>query len=441
MKPQAQALATLGGCAMAWSIISWLRVLQVGTLRVDDLMTVSAATRLWPQLAFGVFATVFAWRFWWLLRNVRSLHGLLAGAIILHLVAALAMPLTSNDVFSNLAYGHLLATGHNPYLTTPHALPPSDAYGSLVANRWRDTPMVYGPIIATFCAPSGWFARVWAALLAWKLSMIVVDLAAICGAYRICHSRFQPQRAARSFVLFAYSPVMVWEISGQAHNDGLLVLATVAFLWALLDERQWLAILCLSAAVFAKLAAVVLLLLYLVYVFRFNKMRAIAMTMVVGLFGIAVSLPYWRNVQSLQGPLQTLGGHASRTSRSLADLAVLTAAPFGSAATNFVYEVFWIGGMGGLSWLLVRAASQIRQAHDVIHWSLVVLGAYCLLAAPWFQPWYVTWLLPLALVHRDVHWQRTSAWYAALTPIQYIVPLDPATTLAINAVVLKRVCQ
>jgi hypothetical protein len=240
-------------------------------------------------------------------------------------------------------------------------------------------------------------------------------------------------------VLFAYAPILVWEISGQAHNDCLLVLATVGFVWALVCDRQWLAVLCLGTAVFAKLAAVVVLLLYLVYVFRLSRIRAVAMTLVIGLFGIAVSWPYWRGLRSLQGPLETLGGHASRTSRSFADLAVSGAATLGSTATIIVYRVSWIGGIVWLLFLLGRAALQVRRAQDVIHWSLVILGAYCLVAAPWFQPWYATWLLPLALVHCDGRWQHVCALYAALTPIQYILPADPITTIVINVVLLRRV--
>src|ERR1700690_3333311 len=106
MMSRLRAPLALSVCMLGCTIISWLRLLQVHTLRVDDLQ-LPFWERMWPSTAFGFFAAILAWQYLSLLRTSPSLRNLAAAAIVLHLAAAPALPLTSNDIFSNLAYGHL----------------------------------------------------------------------------------------------------------------------------------------------------------------------------------------------------------------------------------------------------------------------------------------------------------------------------------------------
>jgi hypothetical protein len=430
-------ITVLVGCALGCAAISWLRYCQVGTLRIDDV-PLPIIQKLWPTFAFGALVAIMAWRFFELYRCPGTLGVMVVGAVALHLSAALALPLTSNDLFSNLAYGHLAAMGYNPYLTPPRSLAPSDPFAALVGRRWLDTPVVYGPIVTGLCAVVGRCQRVWSAIVLWKATMLAIDLATVYIAYRVCRDQLDCKRSIKSFVLFAYSPVAVWEIAGQAHNDGVLVLAMIGFVWAAYRDRQWLAVLCLTVALYAKLAAVAILILYLVLVFRGHRTRAIAMTLLVATIGVVAMRPYWHGIASMGGPIATLGGQVSRTSRSFADLAVGAAVPFGKVAQTIVYRVFWLGGASWLILLLVRAAMQVKTVQAVMHYGSVVFCGYCLVAAPWFQPWYVTWLLPLALAHHDSRWQQNTALYAALTPVQYFLQADPITTILINIVVIRK---
>jgi hypothetical protein len=67
----------------------------------------------------------------------------------------------------------------------------------------------------------------------------------------------------------------------------------------------------------------------------------------------------------------------------------------------------------------------------VIHDGLVILLAYCL-TTPWFQPWYATWLLPLAAAERGSALRRLVGLYAVLTVVQWGLPLDPFSTVAVD---------
>src|SRR4051812_4850191 len=88
--------------------LTWLRAWAAGTISVDE-----PRLALWQialfLLVFGVLVAAATVAF---LRAIRSATGaamprLLRGAVIIHLAAFAALPFTSNDLYSNLAYGRM----------------------------------------------------------------------------------------------------------------------------------------------------------------------------------------------------------------------------------------------------------------------------------------------------------------------------------------------
>jgi hypothetical protein len=432
----ARAAAPIALALLAAAALTFLRAGVAGTIRVDNLPS-TIAFKIWPALIFGALAAVAGRRYLAALSDPpQSFRALLAGAIAIHLCAAPSLPFTSNDLFSNLAYGRLSALGFDPYLTTPLSLPAGDAFAALVGARWAGTPIVYGPILAAVNALAGAVSAhsVIPSLILLKALTLAASLAAVMLAWWCARSRDD----AAGFVLFGFCPLVAWELSGQAHNDAFMVLAMVAFAWAAVAEREWIAVIALALALFAKLAVAPILVLYLAYVARRSPVKALALAILVAAIGAALIAPYWHGLATLRGPLQTAGADASRTSRSFADLLYLAATPLGARAQKIVFAICY--GAGGLvmAALGLRALLRANTVDKVIRHGLLLFLAYFLVAAPWFQPWYATWLLPLALVERDARWRHLVALYAALTLAQYILPIDPLTTVAVNLVVLRR---
>jgi hypothetical protein len=439
----------LVACWLTAAGVSWVRLAFTKTMRIDEVAPVWAASIL-PQFALGVLAAIGAalyWRIYTAAGKDLDAHEsagadrarpLLWGGLAVGVAASLSLPLTTNDIFSNLAYGRLTALGYNPYRTTPQWLPADDPFGALVGSRWRNTPTVYGPILAAANSLVGRASTVPGAMMLFKMLASMAVLGSVLIAYRICRTRSFDGPSRASFVLYAFSPVLLWELSAQAHNDAFMVLAMVGFVWAATQGREWAATICLSMALYTKLAVAPLLAFYLFSVARREPLRAAAMALAIVAIGVLLLAPYWDGIETLRGPLATAGGNMSRTARSFGDLACLVAMWISSSAQSTAYRVFWVGGLVVLGLLFIRGLIVVRSTEDAIHHALVLLGAYCLFASPWFQPWYVTWLLPLALVHRDERWQRITALYGAVTPVQYILPLDPITTAVLNIVVLAK---
>jgi hypothetical protein len=419
------------------SAVSWIRAASAGTLQLPEAPR-TWWEQVWPALCLGGCLAVVAFHYLALVRRTRlSLPAILAGGVVVHLLAGLALPLTSNDLFVNLAYGRLAALGLNPYVTPPAALPPTDPF-VLQGTRWQHQVTVYGPVFLALVKPIGRFSSAVAAVVVYKASMLAAALLSLLVAYRVCRERGDPACAAGALAMFALAPVFAWELSGQAHIDAVVVLLMVGFVWAAISDREWLAAACLATALFTKLSVAPVLALYLVAIARRRALRAAAMTVAVVAAGLLLFLPFWEGPASLLGFAQAIGGAGMGTARSFSSLALWLVRPLGPTVQTVTARACWVAGMGVVAAVGVRALVAVRTPADVIEQSLLVLGAYCLVGTPWFHPWYVTWLLPLALVHRDARWRALTALYAAIVTVQYILPLDPLTSVAVDLIVLMR---
>jgi alpha-1,6-mannosyltransferase len=426
------ALGCAAGLALG-SVATWARYALERTMRLET----GTPAYLMAAALLGVglgLSGACALRLLRLSPEVR-LPSLLGWAALTHACAALALALTSRDLFSNLAYGEMQRLGANPYLAGPRDLV-STPLLELVAPRWLDTPNAYGPIASMasrLAAAAGAALRspVWGAGAAFKGLMLACSLGTLLLAYA-CARSARGREGAEGFALLAFSPLLAWEVSAQAHNDGLLVLAIAAFVWAAQRGRERVAVLALAAGTLAKLAAAPLLGLYLAFVLRRSPRRALALLLVAAAASAVLVWPYWEGLATLQGPARTLGGDALRHAHSLADLLCIALEPLSRAAAAHAYRLCWIGSIALCLVLFVRGACLATDLGAVLHHGLVLFLAYDL-TAPWFQPWYATWLLPLAAVEREPALRRTVALYAVLTVVQWAAPLDPVSTVAVNA--------
>ena len=126
---------------------------------------------------------------------------LAVGALALHLLAWPALPITSNDAFSNLAYGRMARLGLDTTRSGPSVLVLDDPFGRLVSPRWRDTPSVYGPL---GLAPGWWAAgaaSVLGALVRFKLAMLMATLAIAGVAFGFAQRLPAPENKRRALLL------------------------------------------------------------------------------------------------------------------------------------------------------------------------------------------------------------------------------------------------
>lgn len=440
----------IGICLLLATLLSYLRIWLAGTVKADtagpadfQIAWIKAAVGICLVVAGGLHVRVC----WAGARTNWRL--LLAAAVAIQLAAAPALPTTSNDIFSNLANGRLVLTGSNPYVESPQDLGSHDPFRALVDARWHGSRTPYGPIAVDVSALAAMARSPWAALVAFKAALLACSLGCVLIAYRFCSDCLPAGNAEVSFILLAWNPLLAWEISGQAHNDGLMLLGTAAFVWAATASRRWLAWLVLSLAFCAKIAVVPVVGLYLVVQARRSFMRAIAMLATGGVVVCMLYAPFWHGSASLQGILQSADVRPDRLTNSLLALLCGTNGLVGPEWRPFVVHAWLIAARLGCAVLAAALAWRATTFPGVLADSVVFILVYQCLAMGWLLPWYATWLVPLAVGCRHVGLQRTIAVYCALAPLDYlpasglvvglvVVPLTPLVMLACDRSWLKR---
>jgi alpha-1,6-mannosyltransferase len=349
------------------------------------------------------------------------------------------LALSSSDLFSNLAYGRLVFLGQNPYRVGPSALG-AEPLVRLVAPRWIDTPSLYGPVpmlVDGLAAAIGQIsgAPIWGSFWGLKLVLLGASVAALVLAQRYVRSHRPDPNGVQGWVLFAFSPLLAWEVSAQAHNDGLMVCALVAFVWAASSGRTWTAVLALTLGALSKLTAAPILLLYLAVLARSSPLGAAAKLFGSLTLGAILFLPFWDGVLLRPGAILE-GMDFSLHAHSLADLLMLGEAQFLPWAQRATYHFFRVSSFLLVGWIFFRALLRVRSLEQVVRETILLFFAF-FLTTPWFQPWYATWLLPFGLVEHDPGWQRLIFVFAVISVIQWALPLDPLTTVIGNAYVAR----
>lgn len=151
--------------------------------------------------------------------------------------------LYTTDIYSYIMYGHISALYElNPYIYPPNYFPGNPLL-EWIHPIWHDQPSVYGPLWTAI----GWIM----ARATWSLNAVVtplddgnvlrLGLMQQVFAYKLLMNAVQivnlalvwwllgrvmaahPRARLTAFVLFAWNPLMLFDVAGNAHNDALMV--------------------------------------------------------------------------------------------------------------------------------------------------------------------------------------------------------------------------
>jgi hypothetical protein len=315
----------------------------------------------------------------------------------------LPMPV-EDDMARYIWEGRVLAAGHNPYRLAPDAEALQDLRDGMYWGRinHRDVPAIYPPpalaVFAVLAAPGG---TGYAAAYVFKAAFILGDIAAFLLLLRLLRRREEADRD-RIAAIYFLNPLLLLEIAGLGHFDGLLLPCLVAFLLALEEGRPGRAALFLFLGASLKIAALALL---PVLVLRGPRPRAAAYAALL-LAALAAEL-------ALSGALGNLGRFATdfRYNAAFPYLIHLLGSPFlGAGGERALGLALFLVSVFAAAFRL-RAAAAERQA-------LVFMGLF-LLFSPTLHPWYVLWILPFAALCQSRPWLLLTGT-AALSYVVYI---------------------
>jgi len=217
-----------------------------------------------PQFGqlLGLFAVAGA-AYAWLLHTRLPLRWGLGAALVFRLLWLPATPALSDDFYRFRWDGLLMSHGHNPFAETPRQLlasPPADSATLPLAELRRLLPhlnspayfSVYPPVCqALYGAAAGAFPASQAGfLLAVRLALLLADAGAAALLLWLLPLAGWPARRALAYLLH---PLVVVEVMGNVHMEGVVVCFLLLTGALLVRRRTKLAAGALALAVATKL--------------------------------------------------------------------------------------------------------------------------------------------------------------------------------------------
>ncbi|MGZ5385266.1 MAG: hypothetical protein ACXWH0_14965 [Acidimicrobiia bacterium] len=375
-------------------------VLGLDSLGGDALVRLSVGAILFAAATF-VYVLRAAWRGSFSLRNVLILT-------VIFYVVILLLPLPAGgDVYSYGMYGRIVAVYHsNPYVRVPSSFP-ADSMFRYVPSEWITTPDVYGPLFTSMTAGlAKMFTGITSLVLALKIIVIAASLATVFLVAALAR-RMRPERAAFAAAVVGLNPTVLYWVVADIHNDVLVGLTIIGGLWFLSRQREFAAVLTLTAGMLIKATpAIPILLLITAIVARREagarlKVLGAYVGVVVGC-ALLVAAPYLQMKDPTLGLAELAKHHASPApsvfarQRVISLVCHLDACRLSHAAGIWVTTLFAVCFVAALFLIarrLLREPDPASSASQGTAWAWALL--LLTLTAPALHPWYVMSTLPL----------------------------------------------
>ncbi|MGZ4690362.1 MAG: glycosyltransferase 87 family protein [Acidimicrobiia bacterium] len=332
------------------------------------------------------------------------------------MVAAVALPpITSHDLWSYQVYGRMISHyGVSPYSHVPSDFP-HDPFVHLVANGWRHTPSIYGPVFAGYAAIGGAFAG--SSTLLARLFYEAGAAVAVAIALRLIWRRTGSPAAV---MLLGLNPLVIMSAINGGHNDAFVGLGVLAAVLLTEQRRLRAAGLVLGVAVLIKATALLALPALVAWTLVRSGRRAAAELAGVALASVAVGY-------GIAGPAAISALHASHQDISRASAWQLPRLLIGSHSLLGLAHATWLSTLSVASIAVVVSLSVAvawRRRNDGELAGVVALAliAY-LVAGSYVLAWYAMWTLPVVcLVRRraiTVYVASLGAFITAVYVVKY----------------------
>ena len=153
---------------------------------------------------------------------------LLTAGLIAAAVLVLLPPFGSSDHLSYAAYGRMLATGHNPYLTTPNALARLGDPIARAVQDWRTSPSVYGVLATGGQALASLIGGTSVRLTVFVLSLLNLAGFAVTGLLLHRLAAGDRSRQLRAALLWTCNPLLLLVLVAGEHVDSQAIVFGVA---------------------------------------------------------------------------------------------------------------------------------------------------------------------------------------------------------------------
>jgi len=322
--------------------------------------------------------------------------------------------LFDNDIWRYLWDGHVWANRANPYLYEP-SNPRLDTLASSSDSEntvWSDVrdnvnhpqvPTIYPPLAESMFYAAHALAP--GSVFVMKSFFVAFDLLALLFVALTLRALDRP---ATDMVLYAWNPLIIKAIAGSGHMDAMVAAALAATAYFMVRGSHASAAIAWGLSVLMKLSPLVLL----PFLLRRLGWRKTGLGIAVIALGY---LPFLNSGEAAFAGLRTFA-HRWQFNAGIFDLVQwlvghLSADP--SRLAKMICAIIFLFLLGYLSWKDDGANRSFAFYSATALGGLLVLG-------PTVMPWYVVWLLPLAVIARTRIW----IYFSALVCLAFLVMID-----------------
>ncbi len=350
-------------------------------------------------------------------------RAVVVAAVVVGLVAVVAPPFGSRDVFLYGIYGRMVEHYHaSPYVHLPRNFP-GDPLLEATSPKWHSTRSNYGPLFTAVSAAgaSVYGASPWAARTWFQVLNLLALLAIVLALAR--------RRVSSSVLLAVALAPPLLAVVNNAHNDLLVGLLVLVGVLLALEGRAGLAGVALGAACLIKVLALPLVAGVVVAYLLKKRWRAAATTAVVTLGLLVVGYGAAGGAEALE----PLGQHTAVTTRLSVWYAVQ---PLVRAVID---SDFGVGHIGRATMVQVALAAAV--AVTIAFWVrnrsggdpaavMVAPMVVTLLLAAYALPAYAAIALPAVALSSSRRFQVIAFSHASVYLVAYVAPLGHHPVLA-----------
>lgn len=343
---------------------------------------------------------------------VAAWRPLLVTFTFLCLALSLVWPLTSSDLYSYIYQARVWSVfGLNPYLYSYSSLA-QDYFFFALNNHWSFRTTPYGPLFMiltgawTYIAHSSFLGS----LLGLKIFLASLNVVVGILIYRF---RF----SLSSFYLYAFNPLVLFEVAINGHNDVMLVFFLVLSLTTALNSKKkpvfW-SFLWLFFSVAVKYLSVVLIPIWIIIFWREAVSRRARYRLILNILitSLASFIFYWYffpDISNFISSILSQGAFVHFIKSPLIGWIDTALSLFTSNHLNIAILVSRVIFLIFYVYLLARVWVNGTRA-NLLYYSVLVFTVFLLSCFTWLMPWYlITPIALLSLLYHQEKYQRLAA--------------------------------
>ena len=315
--------------------------------------------------------------------------------IIISLLFAVILPMTSTDVFYYISTGWSETKyGVNPYYTSVYELKQTnnindDEILNKIPKVWEGQKIVYGPAWPLVCKILTFFSFGYlsVALVIFKIFNLGIHILNCIILDKISNKRLFT-------LIYALNPLVLFEGITNVHNDILLLFFILLSLYFVLKKQNIvLSIVSLAVATAIKYVAILIIPFIVIYYYRKEKagkriLNAIWLALIFILILCGIYLIYTRDLQVIQG----IFTQQEKYAKSLFLAIYLLISPDVAGKLSLIFMLLFVTFY--LIEVLVNLFKKKINLKNSFRTVYTILLTFLLLVITNFQVWYIMWLLP-----------------------------------------------